>query len=69
MNKLLEISQHIFTARDGVSYSLTKLAGICGLAALTYNFIKLGSTDYSGYGLAVTGIMAAFAVKYAVEEK
>lgn len=69
MNKIAEIMNHLFTARDGVSYSLTKLAGICGVVAVTYNFIKLGSPDFQGYGIAVAGLMAALALKYAVEEK
>jgi hypothetical protein len=69
MNKIIEIFSHLFTARDGVSYSLTKLAGICGTVAVTYNFIKLGSPDFQGYGIAIAGLMAALALKYAVEEK
>ena len=69
MSKIIEIFSHLFTARDGVSYSLTKLAGICGVVAVTYNFIKLGSPDFQGYGIAIAGLMAALALKYAVEEK
>lgn len=69
MNKLAEIINHIFTARDGESYSLTKLFGITGVASLTYNFIHNASADFTGYGIAVTGVMAAMAAKYMVEEK
>jgi hypothetical protein len=69
MSKLIEILNHYATARDGVSYSLTKLAGVCGVVAVTYNFIKLGSPDFQGYGIAIAGLMAALALKYAVEEK
>jgi hypothetical protein len=69
MKKLIEIITHLFTARDGVSYSLTKIAGIVGMAAITFNFVKLQSPDFQGYGFAVAGLMAALAIKYAVEEK
>lgn len=69
MNKLIEIITHIFTARDGVSYSLSKLAGITGVVAVTYNFLKLNSPDFQGYGIAIAGLIAALAIKYAVEEK
>jgi hypothetical protein len=69
MNKIIEIMSHYATARNGVDYSLTKLAGVCGVAAVTYNFIKLGSPDFQGYGIAIAGLMAALALKYAVEEK
>lgn len=69
MNKIAEVINHIFTGRDGESYSLTKIFGITGVASLTYNFINNASADFTGYGIAVTGVMAAMAVKYAVEEK
>ena len=69
MKKLIEILNHYATARDGISYSLTKAAGVCGVVAVTYNFVKSGSADYQGYGIAVAGLMAALALKYAVEDK
>jgi hypothetical protein len=69
MNKLIEILNHYATARDGISYSLTKAAGMCGVGAVTYNFVRSGSADYQGYGLAISGLMVALAIKYAVEDK
>ena len=69
MKKIIEIITHLFTARDGVSYSLTKLAGIVGMAAVTVKFMQSESSDFQGYGIAVAGLMAALAIKYAVEEK
>jgi len=69
MSKLTEIFTHLFTARNGVDYSLTKLFGITAASSLTYNFIHSASSDFTGYGIAMTGVMAAMAAKYMVEEK
>lgn len=61
--------KHWFTARDGVSWSLTKLYGTLALSALVFNFLRTGSVDFSGFGLAVAALIAALAAKYAVEDK
>ncbi len=63
-----EFFNHIFTARDGLSYSLTKLVGIAGAVAMVYNFVSKGSTDFNGFGIGIAALMAALAVKYAVEQ-
>ena len=69
MNKLLEVVQHIFTARDGDSYSLTKLVGIAAAVVMIGKFAVGTSTDFSGFGTGISLLMAALAAKYFVEDK
>lgn len=57
------------TARDNESFSLTKLIAIAGVTTMCYNFVINGSADFQGFGLALTGIIAAMAAKYHVEGK
>lgn len=57
------------TARDNESYSLTKLIAIAGVSTMCYNFISSGSADFQGFGIALTGIIAAMAAKYHVERQ
>ena len=54
---------NIFTSRDNVTYSMSKLAAIIGVAALTINFVKVDSIDFQGYGLALGGLIVALAAK------
>ena len=64
-----EFMKNIFTARDGISYSLTKIVGIAAAVAMVVNFIRLASTDYGGFGTGISFLMAALAAKYFVEDK
>lgn len=64
-----EFLKNIFTAKDNVSYSLSKLLGISGGAAMVFNFVKVGSTDYQGFGTGVSLLIAALAAKYFAESK
>lgn len=64
---MLSFLKNIFTARDNESFSLTKLFGIAGVTAMVHNFVATSSTDYSGFGIAISGLMAAMALKYHVE--
>ncbi|MDD4913281.1 MAG: hypothetical protein PHP57_13390 [Sideroxydans sp.] len=57
------------TARDNQSYSLTKLIAIAGVSTMCYNFVHTGSVDFQGFGIALTGIIAAMAVKYHTEKE
>lgn len=61
--------QHLFTARDNESFSLTKVIAIVTVVAMIVNFIRVESVDFTGLGIGVTGIIAALAAKYHVEEK
>ena len=61
--------QHLITARDNESFSLTKVIAIVTVAAMIVNFIRVESVDFTGLGIGVTGIIAALAAKYHVEEK
>jgi hypothetical protein len=63
------IIKHWFTARDGVSWSLTKLFGALACAAMIFNFVRVGSVDFSGFGIAIAALIASLAAKYAVEQK
>lgn len=64
-----EFLKNVFTARDNVSYSLSKLLGISGGAAMVFNFIKVGSVDFQGFGTGVSLLIAALAAKYFAEGK
>ena len=68
MKKLLEILKHWATARDGVSWSLTKLFAISAVATMVYKFIVDMSPDYIGFSGGVAAIISALAAKYYVEE-
>ena len=61
--------KNILTARDNESFSLVKLIAIATIAAMLFNFIRVGSVDFAGLGIGVTGILAAMAAKYHVEDK
>lgn len=65
----MNIIKDWFTARNGVDWSLTKLYGTLAMSALIFNFVRAGSIDFSGFGIAVAALIAALAAKYAVEEK
>ena len=68
MDKLKEILEHWMTGRDGISYSLTKLIGLSAGATMIYQFAMLDSKDWQGFGIGITAIMGAMAVKYMVEK-
>lgn len=57
------------TARDNTSFSLTKLIGICTIAVMLVQFVRLGSVDFQGLSIGVAAMMAALAAKYYVEGK
>ena len=59
--------KHWFTSRDGVSFSLTKLIGFFAGAALIVQFIRAGSVDFQGFAIGISALIAALAVKYAVD--
>lgn len=67
MTRFTEILKHYFTARDGISYSLTKLFGAVSIAGMTWNFVALQSKDFNGFGMGVAAILGALAAKYFVE--
>lgn len=69
MNKLKEILQHLFTARDGEAYSLTKLIVISAAVAMIYKFVSSDSVDYSGFGTGISLLGAIQIGKYFVEDK
>lgn len=64
-----EIVKHLLTARDGVSFSLTKAVVIMAVVAMIYNFVWHDSVDFNGFGLGVAAVMAILTAKYFVEDK
>jgi hypothetical protein len=66
--KALQLLNDLFTARNGVDYSLTKLLGISAGIAMIYQFVATESGDYSGFGTGIGLIMAALAAKYMAEK-
>jgi hypothetical protein len=67
MAKILQLIKDWFTARDGVSYSLVKLITLIAFGELSWNFLSTSSADFTGFGIAVTGLTASLAAKYYVE--
>lgn len=65
----MKIIKHWFTARNGIDWSLTKIVGTLAALAMIYNFVWHASEDFNGFGLGIAGMMAALAIKYAVEDK
>jgi hypothetical protein len=65
---IMNYLKHIFTSQDGESYSLTKLIAVATVSTMLYQFIRLGSSDFQGLGIAVTGVAVALAIKYGVEK-
>lgn len=65
----MKFFHHLLTARDNESFSLTKIIAIATVSAMLFNFVRVGSIDFTGLGIGVTGIIAAMAAKYHVEEK
>ena len=65
----MEWLKHILTAADNQTYSLSKLIGVSGTAAMIFNFVKVGSVDFQGFGIGISTLVAALAAKYFVEDK
>jgi len=63
-----QLVKDLFTARNGIDYSLTKLLGVSAGVAMIYQFIRLDSTDYTGFGTGIGLLMAALAAKYYAEK-
>ena len=63
-----ELLKHWMTARDGVSWSLTKLFGVSGVVAMSYKFWQAPNPDYIAFAGGIAAIIAALAAKYHVEE-
>ena len=66
---MFDYLKHILTGRDNSTFSLSKLIGIAGGAAMIAQFLGSGSVDFQGFGIGVSTIMAALAAKYFVEGK
>lgn len=58
-----------FTARNGIDFSLTKLLSTAAAITMMVQFIRTGSVDFQGFGIAVSTIVASLAAKYYVEGK
>ena len=66
---MFNILKDWFTARNGVDFSLTKLISIATAIVMMVQFVRTGSIDFQGFGIAIGAIVAALAAKYHVEEK
>jgi len=69
LRNINQFMQHVFTARDGISYSMTKLVGVSAAVVMIVQFVRTHSTDFQDFSLGIAGIMTALAIKYAVEDK
>lgn len=69
MNLIKQIIKDIFTARNGIDYSLTKIGFISAEVAMIYKFITTDIPDYISFGAAVAALLTAMAAKYYVEGK
>jgi hypothetical protein len=66
---MIEFLKNILTARDNETFSLSKILAITAVSAMVFNFVKLASGDYQGFGIGVSIMIAALAGKYWVEDK
>ena len=57
------------TSRNRVDFSLTKLISIATAIVMIVQFVRMGSVDFQGFGIAIGAIVAALAAKYHVEGK
>lgn len=64
---MIQVIKQWMTAKDNVTWSLTKLIGMGGSAAMIGEFLYKGSVDYQGFGIGLTTIMGALAAKYFAE--
>lgn len=46
---------------------MSKLVAIGAAVALIYKFVTAATPDYTGFGIAITGIITALAIKYMVD--
>lgn len=69
MEKIRQIIKDWFTARNGVDYSLTKLAFIAASSTMIYKFGISDVPDYVGFAGGYTAMLAAMGYKYSVESK
>lgn len=60
--------KNIFTARDNETFSLTKLIAALAALVMMCNFIRTLSVDFQGFGIGISAMVAAMAMKYAVEK-
>jgi len=61
---------NVFTARNNLDYSLTKLLGIVAGGEMIYKFAmmdKIVAADIQSFGIGIAAVMAALAAKYYVE--
>lgn len=68
---MMKIIKDWFTSRNGVDWSFSKLVALGAGCAMGYKFVTTASTvspDYTGFGVAITGIIAALAYKYSKDE-
>ena len=65
---MLDIIKNWFTSRDNITYSFTKLLGASAGVTMIYKFFSMAVPDFIGFGAGIAGIIAALAVKYAVED-
>lgn len=64
---LRQFFRNIFTGRNNVDYSLTKLFGIAAIAVMVYRFVQVPVPDFLGFSGGVASLIAALAAKYYVE--
>lgn len=69
MEKIKDILKHLFTARDGEAYSLTKLIVIASASTMIYKFATGTEVNFTDFGTGISLIGAIQVGKYFVEDK
>lgn len=59
----MKMLKDIFTSKDNQTFSMSKLAAFAAVFAMIYQFIKMSSIDFQGFGVAVSALIAALAAK------
>lgn len=69
MNLIKKLLSHWLTARDGESYSFTKLIIGSAAGAMVYKFCESATPDYINFAGGIAALAAALAAKYYFEGK
>lgn len=65
----MKFVKDIFTSADNSTYSMSKIIGAAGATAMVVQFIRAGSVDFQGLGIALSTLITALAAKAFTDKK
>lgn len=66
---MIKFLNDIFTSRDNATFSMSKLIGSTAGVAMVYEFIRMSSVDFQGFGIGASTLIAALAAKAYTDTK